>query len=67
MELNLPQQNNLDMEDLILRIKVFLNNEARSCSMDFGCVTPEYVYRSWGGAVALEDIAAAMKQVKLPM
>ena len=28
--------------------------------MDFGCVKLEYVYRSWGGAVAVEDIAAAM-------
>lgn len=44
-----------------------MEDEARSCSMDFGCVTPNYVYRSWGGAVAIEDIAAAMKQVKLPM
>ena len=27
----------------------FIENEARSCSMDFGCVTPQYVYRMWGG------------------
>ena len=39
-----------------------MENEVRSCSMDFGCVTPEYVYRSWGGAVAIEDIVSAMKQ-----
>lgn len=53
--------------NLISRIKEFIENEARSCSMDFGCVTPEHIYRSWGGLVAIEDIAAAMKQVKLPM
>ena len=41
--------------------------EARSCSMDFGCVTPEYVYRAWGGTVALNDIKTAMKEVRLPM
>lgn len=28
--------------------------------MDFGCVTPEYVYRMWGGTVAIEEIANAM-------
>lgn len=55
------------MSEIVERLKQFMENEARSCSMDFGCVTPEYVYRSWGGAVAIDDIAAAMKQVKLPM
>ena len=46
---------------LISRFREFLESEARSCSMDFGCVTPEYVYRMWGGAVALEEIETAMK------
>ena len=36
-------------------------------SMDFGCETPEYVFRFWGGSVAIEEIANAMKQVRLPM
>ena len=55
------------MDSLSSRISEFIENEARSCSMDFGCVTPEYVYRAWGGSVAIEDIAAAMKDVRLPM
>jgi len=42
--------------DIVARLKEFLENEARSCSMDFGCVTPEYVYRMWGGTVAFEEI-----------
>ena len=46
------------------RIEEFIENEARSCSMDFGCVTPEYVYRMWGGSVKLEEIEEAMKVVK---
>lgn len=29
--------------DIVARLKEFLENEARSCSMDFGCMTPEYV------------------------
>lgn len=51
-------------EDINSRLKSFLENEARSCSMDFGCVTPEYVYRMWGGMVALEDIEAGLKVIK---
>ena len=53
--------------DIVSRLKEFMENEARSCSMDFGCVTPEYVYRMWGGGVAIEEIVAAMKSVKLSM
>lgn len=44
-----------------------MENEARSCSMDFGCITPMYVYRMWGGVVAIEDIATAMAEVKRMM
>ena len=33
------------MESIIDRLKEFMENEARSCSMDYGCVAPEYVYR----------------------
>ena len=50
--------------DLINRLMEFMENEARSCSMDFGCVTPQYVYRMWGGSVALEEIEAGLKEIK---
>jgi hypothetical protein len=49
------------MENLVERTKQLLENEARSCSMDFGCVTPEYVYRIWGGKVAMKEIEAALR------
>lgn len=29
--------------------------------MDFGCITPEYVYRFWSGQVPLNEIEAALK------
>ena len=45
--------------DVVGRLKELMENEARSCSMDFGCITPLYVYRMWGGVVALEKIEAA--------
>lgn len=46
------------------RLTEFLNNEARACSMDFGCVTPLYVYRMFGGAISLEDIEIALPYCK---
>ena len=50
--------------ELIVRLREFMDNEARSCSMDYGCITPEYVYRMWGGAVAIDDIEAALPVVQ---
>ena len=32
--------------------------------MDSACVTPEYVYRMWGGKVPLDDIAKALDEAK---
>lgn len=50
--------------DVVERLKAFVENEARSCSMDFGCITPEYVYRMWGGIVSLEEIAAGLADLR---
>jgi len=57
-------QIRLMINDIVLRLKEFMENEARSCSMDFGCVTPEYVYRMWGGSVAIEEIEQALVKMK---
>lgn len=51
-------------KEIISRLTEFLMNETRSCSMDFGCVTPLYVYRMWGGTVTLEEIEAGLKEIK---
>jgi len=32
--------------------------------MDFGCVTPLYVYRMWGGAVTIDVIENALNYLK---
>ena len=50
--------------DIVERLREFLENEARSCAMDFGCVTPEYVFRSWGGSVAIDEIATGLKELR---
>ena len=52
------------MNDIADRLHQFIENETRSCSMDFGCITPLYVFRMWGGVVALEEIEAAFKDVQ---
>ena len=50
--------------DIFDRLKEFMEQEARSCSMNFGCVTPLYVFRMWGGTVAIEDIEAGLQIIK---
>ena len=50
--------------DIVDRLREFLENEARSCSMDFGCVTPEYVFRSWGGRIAMDEIATGLTELR---
>lgn len=52
--------------DIIEDLKEFIENETRSCSMDFGGITPLYVYRMWNGSAALEDIEAAIAEIKFP-
>ena len=51
--------------EIVNRLQVFVENEARSCSMDYGSVTPQYVYRMWGGTVALKDIEEGLKHINL--
>ena len=52
---------------MIDMLKQFVVSEMRSCSMDIGGITLLYVYRMWGGAVAIEDIATAMEEVRRKM
>lgn len=56
----------MDRQDIIKRLSAFIENETRSCSMDFGSITSLYVYRMWNGSVAIEDIEAAMAEIKIP-
>jgi hypothetical protein len=32
--------------------------------MDFGCITPLYVYRMWGGAILMEDIENGLIELR---
>ena len=49
---------------MINRLREFMEDEARSGSMDFGCITPEYVYRMWGGSVPMEDIENGLREIR---
>ena len=51
-------------QSLINRLREFMEDEARSGSMDFGCITPEYVYRMWGGSVPMEDIENGLMELR---
>ena len=52
------------MNSLVERLKEFLEQEARSCSMDIGCVTPLYAYRLFGGQYSIQDIEKGLKELK---
>lgn len=47
--------------EFLSRLREFIECEGKSCSMDPGCITPLYVYRMWGGQVAIEEIEEAMR------
>ena len=51
-------------EDVIYRLKEFIEEEARPCSMDFGGITPLYVYRMLGGAIPMEDIENGLMELR---
>ena len=52
---------------LVDRLREFMETEARSGSMDFGCITPLYVYRVWGGDVSLDEIESTLKEIREEM
>ena len=44
------------------RLQLFIECEGKSCSFDPELITPEYVYRMWGGAVAIDEIVTALEE-----
>lgn len=53
------------MSSIVDRLQSFIESEGKSCSFEPKLITPEYVYRMWGGAVAIEDIATAMEDLTI--
>ena len=54
----------MENKNIVERLRQFMADEARSCSMDFGCITPEYVYRMWGGRFSMEDIENGLTELQ---
>ncbi len=53
------------MDDIVLHIRNLIENETRSCSMDFGGITSLYVYRMLGGSVNIEKIEQVMSNINM--
>lgn len=51
-------------QTLIERLKSFIESEGKSCSMDIGGITPEYVYRMWGGKFSMDDIENGLREIR---
>ena len=49
---------------LVDKINELIENEGKSCSMDFGCITPEYVYKMWGGKFSMVDIENGLRELR---
>ena len=50
--------------EIVSRLREFMENEAKSGSMDYGCITSEYIFRMWGGTVPLEEIEKGLAEIK---
>ena len=56
--------NNTVNEELLARLRQFIENEMRSCSMDLAGDPSECVQRMWGGTVRVEDIEKSWAVLK---
>ena len=50
--------------DVVERLREFIGNEMKSCSMDIAGITPLYVYRMWGGTVTLDEITQGLTELR---
>ena len=46
------------------RLQSFIESEGKSCSFDSELITPEYVYRMWGGSAAIDEIATGLTELR---
>ena len=51
-------------EDVLSRLREFIENEVRSGSMDFGCITPLYFYRMLEGEFSMEKIDEGLMKIR---
>ena len=46
------------------RLKNFIESEGKSCSFDPELITPEYVYRMWGGKFSIAEIENGFAELR---
>ena len=46
------------------RLQSFIESEGKSCSFDPELITPEYVYRMWGGKFSIEEIENGLMELR---
>ena len=46
------------------RLQSFIESEGKSCSFDPKLITPEYVYRMWGGIFSIEEIENGLTELR---
>ena len=46
------------------RLQSFIESEGKSCSFDPELITPEYVYRMWGGKFSIEEIENGFEELQ---
>ena len=46
------------------RLQSFIESEGKSCSFDLELITPEYVYRMWGGNFSIEEIENGLAELR---
>ena len=54
----------MDNQELIEKLREFIECEGKSCSFDPELITPEYVYRMWGGSVAIDEIETGFMELR---
>ena len=54
----------INMNEIVEKLQAFIEIEGQSCSFDQGLITPEYVYRMWGGSVAIDEIATGLTELR---
>lgn len=50
--------------EVVDRLREFIENEMRSCSMDIAGITPLYVYRMWGGKFSMNEIENGLAKIR---
>ena len=51
-------------ENIVERLKQWMEDEGISSLTEYGANTPMYIYRMWGGEVPLKDIEKALGEIQ---